>query len=58
MGTGAAQQRFTLELDLEDTDSIAGRLIDQTGRATDFVGWLGLASAIECLATDTKGSEQ
>ncbi len=46
------RRTLTLELDVVDQDSIIGRLSDATGRSTEFIGWLGLASAIEALATD------
>jgi hypothetical protein len=36
-------------LELFDADPIAGRLTDRRGHATEFVGWLGLAGAIETL---------
>ena len=39
----------TLELQLLAGDAVAGRLTDGTGRGADFVGWLGLAGAIEAL---------
>lgn len=48
-----SRHTLTLELELdgaEDADAIAGRLSDSAGHGTDFVGWLGLASAIETLA--------
>jgi hypothetical protein len=55
--TRRVHRRLILEFDLTDADSIAGRLSDPSGRATDFVGWLGLASAIESLSdTDAEDS--
>ena len=48
--TTQLRQSATLEMELVDGDPIAGRLTDRTGHATDFVGWLGLAGAIEYLA--------
>jgi hypothetical protein len=36
-----------LELDTAPAQSIAGSLIDESGRATTFVGWLGLAGALQ-----------
>lgn len=44
---------FRLELD-SDADPIRGRLMDEAGPGVDFVGWLGLASALE-RALDTNG---
>jgi hypothetical protein len=51
------RQVLTLELESTDVDSLAGRLRDQDGHAADFVGWLGLAAAIECL-TAAKTADQ
>jgi hypothetical protein len=43
--------RLTLELVVTAPDSISGRLSDAAGRGTEFVGWLGLAGAIEALSS-------
>jgi hypothetical protein len=43
--------RLTLELVVTTPDSISGRLSDASGRGTEFVGWLGLAGAIEALSS-------
>ena len=48
--TTQLRQSATLEMELLDGDPITGRLTDRAGHATDFVGWLGLAGAIESLA--------
>lgn len=41
-----------LELERAGGDSIAGRVSTRTGTAIDFVGWLGLAGAIETALRD------
>ena len=44
--------RVTLELDLDpSSDPIRGLLTDATGTKQEFVGWLGLATAIGELLT-------
>jgi hypothetical protein len=45
----ARQPHPTLILELEEreVDSIAGRVLNSAGKAIDFIGWLGLAGAIE-----------
>jgi hypothetical protein len=40
-------RRLILELDEAPAESIAGSLIDESGRASTFVGWLGLAGALQ-----------
>jgi hypothetical protein len=51
------QRSFTLRLDVDD-QHIAGRLEDESGRGREFVGWLGLARALEShLNTRTTESE-
>ena len=40
---------YTLHLEITDADRICGRLSDLSGRGSEFLGWLGLASAIEAL---------
>jgi hypothetical protein len=40
-------RRLILELDEAPAESIAGSLIDESGRASTFVGWLGLAAALQ-----------
>jgi hypothetical protein len=47
----------TLELDVAD-DQIQGRLITPAGHAHEFVGWLGLAHAIELLLTPESDHER
>jgi hypothetical protein len=42
-------KRLVIELD-HDGHSIAGIVRDTDGRRLDFIGWLGLAAAIEELA--------
>jgi hypothetical protein len=42
-------KRLVVELD-HDGHSIAGLVRDPAGRSIDFLGWLGLAAAIEELA--------
>jgi hypothetical protein len=45
----APQQRtFTLRVNVE-AEPIAGDLADEGGAAQEFIGWLGLASALEAL---------
>jgi hypothetical protein len=45
--SGSAQRRvLTLEIDT-DTDPIAGRLSERGAPGREFVGWLGLARALE-----------
>lgn len=45
----AQRRRLIFELDITDTDTdtIRGRVIGTGGQGADFVGWLGLAGAIE-----------
>ena len=43
-----------LELERADADSIAGRISTTNGSAIDFVGWLGLAGAIEAALRDSE----
>jgi hypothetical protein len=45
-----SRHTLTLELEVDTGDGVAGRLSDAQGRGTDFVGWLGLASAIEAFS--------
>jgi hypothetical protein len=47
-------RRLTLDLVVTGPDSITGRLSDPSGKSTDFVGWLGLAGAIEALSTEQR----
>lgn len=43
--------RISLKLELEPgVEPISGRLVAVDGRSVDFVGWLGLSSALERLA--------
>lgn len=49
--TPQRSRRLTLDLVVVGPDSITGRVSDASGRATDFVGWLGLAGAIEALSS-------
>jgi hypothetical protein len=49
--TAQRSRRLTLDLVVTAPDSISGRICDATGRVTEFVGWLGLAGAIEALST-------
>jgi hypothetical protein len=43
--------RHVLTLELEFVgDDVSGRLSDRAGDGREFVGWLGLAGAIELLA--------
>ncbi len=42
------QGTYAFRLELESgADPIRGRIADEGGPAVDFVGWLGLASALE-----------
>jgi len=47
--TPPTSRRLVVELD-HDGHSIAGQVRDLDGRSIDFIGWLGLAAAIEELA--------
>ncbi len=47
--TPPTPRRLLVELD-HDGHSIAGRVRDPEGGSIDFLGWLGLAAAIEELA--------
>ncbi len=46
-------RRLIVDLVVTAPDSISGRVCDATGRATEFVGWLGLAGALEALSAET-----
>jgi hypothetical protein len=48
--TSTLRQRATFDLELLGSDPIAGRLTDPDGNTSEFLGWLGLARAIEALA--------
>ena len=48
--------RLTLELE-SGADPIAGRIRDASGTAREFVGWLGLAEALERLFGPARGTE-
>lgn len=50
--TDRSRRTLTLELEMPDDDHVAGRLADGHGNSTEFVGWLGLAGAIEALSAD------
>jgi hypothetical protein len=39
--------RVTIEFETNNTDRIAGRLLDDHGVSVSFDGWLGLASGLE-----------
>jgi hypothetical protein len=52
--TPQRSRRLTLDLVVTGPDSITGRLSDASGKGTDFVGWLGLACAIEALSSDQR----
>ncbi len=45
--TAPQPRTLTLELVYRAPDCISGRVSDATGAGTHFVGWLGLAGAIE-----------
>lgn len=45
-----SRHTLTLELEVDADDDVTGRLVDADGHGADFVGWLGLASAIERLS--------
>jgi hypothetical protein len=52
---------LTLELVVSGPNSITGRVSDGTGKdsgGTEFVGWLGLAGAIEAVATQGTGARR
>jgi hypothetical protein len=48
-------KRLVVELD-HDGHSIAGQVRGPDGRTIDFIGWLGLAAAIEELAEARKAA--
>jgi hypothetical protein len=43
---GSLPMQLTLEIE-RATDPISGRVLDEAGGAREFVGWIGLASALE-----------
>lgn len=45
--TDRVRRRLHLELEDSHGDSIAGRLSNEAGEATEFTGWIGLAGALE-----------
>ena len=45
--------RLVLDIDCTD-DSVSGRITDDRGRDVPFVGWLGLAGALEIVTTDPR----
>ena len=45
--TDDARRELKLELDHTDGDSIAGRVSNESGDANEFIGWIGLAGALE-----------
>ena len=48
-------KRLVVELD-HDGHSIAGHVRDTAGTRIDFIGWLGLAAAIEELAEQRRAA--
>jgi hypothetical protein len=44
--TSTAPLKVTLEF-RPDADPPRGRIVDHAGQAREFVGWIGLASALE-----------
>jgi hypothetical protein len=48
----AGTRHLTLDLEVTAPDSISGRLCDTTGHVAEFVGWLGLAGALEALTAE------
>ena len=44
--TSTTPMQVTLELQ-RGSDPLSGRVVDEAGRSHDFVGWIGLASALE-----------
>jgi hypothetical protein len=49
------RQRKTFTLELEDTEPIEGRLRTESGPSREFVGWLGLAAALESVLAPLPG---
>jgi hypothetical protein len=49
--------RVTIEFDTNDTERIAGRLLDPNGASARFDGWLGLASGLERILAPAGGPE-
>lgn len=50
--TPSIPKRLVVELDYDGEGNIAGRVLDAASdRQRDFAGWLGLAGAIEQLAS-------
>jgi hypothetical protein len=48
-------QRTTLTLELEDVEPIKGRMRAEHGPSREFVGWLGLAAALESVLAPLPG---
>jgi hypothetical protein len=49
------RQHKTFTLELEDTEPIEGRLRIESGPSREFVGWLGLAAALESVLAPLPG---
>ena len=50
-----ASQHKTFTLEFEDTEPIEGRLRADDGPSREFVGWLGLAAALESVLAPLPG---
>jgi len=50
-------QRKTFTLEFEDAEPIEGRLQAENGPSREFVGWLGLAAALESVLAPLPGDE-
>jgi hypothetical protein len=48
-------QRKTFTLEFEDVEPIEGRLRAEDGPSREFVGWLGLAAALESVLAPLPG---
>ncbi|HYU59422.1 MAG TPA: hypothetical protein VEK39_01570 [Solirubrobacterales bacterium] len=53
----SGRQRKTFTLEFEDTEPIEGRLRAESGPSREFVGWLGLAAALESVLAPLPGDE-
>jgi len=49
--TSTTEMQVTLEL-RRGSDPLAGRVVGEDGRRHDFVGWIGLARALEEVLDD------
>ena len=55
IGAMRAPQHRTFTLEFEDVEPIEGRLRPEDGPSREFVGWLGLAAALESVLAPLPG---